>query len=290
MRATRLSEIREWNRSLIRLRDEQTCQSPGFFKPYHFVTMALMLKEQGAGYVNLPIEITSYAARMRLWEAIGLESPVTIEERPSGSRFHELTRLSDLAAVGDVSAALSKMVTENVGKPCSAETQESLFITLTELLGNCHHHARTTDNLHGLVCAQTWYKGARAQFAIADSGIGIRRSLGENPDLAKRLATQNACTLATQLGISSKLNRGHAGYGLAVARDLALQTPGAQLFVQSLDEAVMVSDGQLTEIAKFEHAIPGTLVVFEWDMKKPLDIASVYASWPKAEDDDDDFF
>lgn len=290
MRATRLSEIREWNRSLSRLKADGTCQSPGFFKPYHFVTMALMLKEERVGAVNLPEQITSYAARMRLWEAIGLDSPVVVLERPSGSRFHELTRLTNLAAVGDVAEALSKMVTANVGQPCSPETQESLFITLTELLGNCHHHARAADDLHGLVCAQTWYKGARAQFAIADSGIGIRQSLQENPDLSKRLANQNACVLATELGISSKLNRGHAGYGLALARDLAIQTPGAQLFVQSFDEAVLISDGQLTELSKFEYAIPGTLVVFEWDTKKTLDVANVYANWPRSEDDDHDFF
>jgi len=90
-----------------------------------------------------------------------------------------------------------------------------------------------------------------------------------------------------QLGISSKLNRGHAGYGLTLARDLAKQTSGAQLFIQSLDEAVMIEDGTLKEFAKFGYAIPGTLVVFEWDTKKPLDVSGVYAGWPKAEDDDD---
>jgi hypothetical protein len=248
-----------------------------------------MLKEQHADYVNLPPKLVSYAARMRLWEAIGLECPVTVTERPAGDSLHEVTRLTDLAAVGNVAQALNRMVTKNVGQKCSPETVESLYITLTELLGNCHHHARSADDLHGLVCAQTWYKGARAQFAIADSGIGIRASLGENPDLSKRLANQNACALAMQLGISSKLNRGHAGYGLTLARDLAKQTSGAQLFIQSLDEAVMIEDGTLKEFAKFEHAMPGTLVVFEWDTKKPLDVSGVYAGWPKPEGDDDDF-
>src|SRR3546814_2403799 len=81
--------------------------------------------------------------------------------------------------------------------------------------------ARTDDGLHGFVCAQTWYRDSRAQVAIADSGIGIRSSLTESLDLAKRLAKQNACELATEYGISSKLGRGHAGYGLTLARDLA---------------------------------------------------------------------
>jgi len=287
VRATRISEIIEWNRSLNQLRAQGTCPSPGFFKPYHFVTLALMLKEQQAAEVNLPAKLVSYAARMRLWEAIGLRCPVTITERLGGDSLHEVTRLTDLGAVGNVAQALNRMITLNVGQKCSEETVQSLYITLTELLGNCHHHARSSDDLPGLVCAQTWYKGSRAQFAIADSGIGIRASLGENPDLSKRLANQNACALAMQLGISSKLNRGHAGYGLTLARDLAKQTSGAQLFIQSLDEAVMIEDGTLKEFAKFGYAIPGTLVVFEWDTKKPLDVSGVYAGWPKAEDDDD---
>lgn len=258
--------------------------------PYHFVTLALLLKEEGARNVNLPEAFMAYAARMRLWEAIGLECPMAVAARDSGSRFHELTPLVDLNAVGDVSAALSAVLLNNVGKPCSDETRDSLYITVSELLGNCYHHARTKDGLHGLVCAQTWYQGARAQFAIADSGIGIRESLKENPDLLHRLERENSCSLATKLGVSSKLNRGHAGYGLAVARDLALQTPGAMLFVQSLGEAFLVENGRQRQISDFVHALPGTLVLFEWDMKKPLDVSSVYAGWPKAQDDEHEFF
>lgn len=290
MRETRLAEVQDWHRSLNQLREEQQCKSPGFFKPHHFVTLALLMKELAAGQVALPAEVTAYAAKMRLWEAIGLPSPVAVTPAPSSSRFHPLSPLLDLDAVDDVSAALADVIMNNVGKPCTTETKESLFVTLTELLGNCHHHARSDDGLHGLVCAQTWWQDARAQFAIADSGIGIRRSLGENPDLTRRLTSENACALATKLGVSSKLNKGHQGYGLAVARDLALQTPGAMLLVQSGNEVLLVEDGGIKEFKDFDHAIPGTLVVFEWDMKKPLDVASVYANWPSNEDEDNGFF
>lgn len=290
LRATRLSDVQAWHLSLQRLRAETACKGPGFFMPYHFVTLALLLKELDAGQVNLPPEVTAYAARMRLWEALGLQSPIDVPQRDSGSRFHELTPLVDLNSVGNVAEALKDVILNNVGAPCSDETGDSLFITLTELLGNCHHHARAADGLHGLVCAQTWYQNARAQFAIGDSGIGVRRSLGESVDLVQRLGKENACTLATKLGVSSKLNKGHAGYGLAVARDLALQTPGSMLMVQSLNEVFMVEHGKIVEMNTFDHALPGTLVVFEWDMKKPLDIGAVYAGWPQSDGGDNEFF
>lgn len=288
-RETKLSDIRAWHSSLNELRSSKRCSGPGFFLPYHFVTMALLLKEEHVGELFLPENVTEYAARLKLWEAIGLSSPIQPHSKPGGSRYHELTRLTDLAAVANVADALTTMVLGIPGKS-EKDNWDSLFITLTELLGNCHHHARSADDLHGLVCAQTWYQESRAQFAIADSGIGIRASLAENADLSSRLESQNACSLATELGISSKLFKGHAGYGLAVARDLALQTPGAMLFVQSCSEAVMIENGKITEISDFKHALPGTLVLFEWDMNQDLNVTKVYASWPSARDDDDDFF
>lgn len=271
------------------LKDSGRCKPPGFFMPYHFATMALLLKEQDCGELRLPDQITHYAAQLKLWEAIGLQSPVDVKPDAGGSRYHELTPLKSVADVDNVSTSLVDMLT-GTSERCSGSTKDNLFVMLAELVGNCHHHARTEDGLHGLVCAQTWYKDARAQFAIADSGIGIRASLQENGDLSRRLAVQNACELATQYGISSKLGRGHAGYGLTLARDLAAQTPGSMLFVQSCNEAILVEGERVTSISNFDHAISGTLVLFEWDMGKTLDLENVYRRWPNAESDQDDYF
>lgn len=286
MRETRVADVDEWMRSLDGLKRNGTCRSPGFFKPFHFVSVALMLKEVGANALGLPPDLVPYAARMKLWEAIGLDCPVTVAARPSKSRFHEVTPLIDLAKVESVASDLADMMAEGEASPCDAESHSSLYIMLTELLSNCHHHARTEDQLHGLVCGQTWYGGHRAQIAIADSGIGIRQSLAENPDLERRLRESNACNLAMRLGISSKLNQGHAGYGLAVAKDLALQTRGALLMVQSGAERALVRNGAITEQSDIKCPLPGTLVLFEWDLRQPLDVTRVYSGWPKAEDDD----
>jgi hypothetical protein len=290
LRETRLSDITGWLQTLEVFRNTRKCAAPGFLMPYHFVTLGLMLKEVRAGQLMLPPEVASYAARMRLWEAIGLESPVKVSVGPRGTHLHELTPLVDLNKVEDVAIDLSSLVTSHVGKPCSEETASSLYTTLTELLSNCYHHARMEDDLQGLVCAQTWYQGSRAQFAIGDSGIGIRASLSENPDLKKRLESGNACSLALKLGISSKLGDKHSGYGLTVAKDLALQTPGSELMVLSYREAAVAKGRTVTEYTNLKHGVPGTLVVFEWDMKTALDIRRVYASWPKVEEDGDDFF
>lgn len=289
-RKTKIGDIYQWQQSLEELRDERHCRPPGFFMPYHFVLMALLLKEAAAEELHLPEEFREYASRLKLWEAIGLTSPITVKPQPTGSRYHPITPLKTDADIGNAAENLSTMLTLN-SKSCSEETTNDLYAMLSELLGNCLHHARSEDGLHGLACAQTWYQDSRAQFAIADSGIGIRKSLEENMDLAKRLRTSNACKLASQYGISSKLNRGHAGYGLTIARDMALNTSQSMLFVQSGNEALLIDNRKETEIATFPNTLPGTLVIFEWDMSTKLDLSAVYKNWPKMKgDDSDDFF
>ncbi|HFL5760581.1 hypothetical protein [Stenotrophomonas maltophilia] len=288
-RKTKLGHFADWQQQLENLRVHRKCEGPNFFMPYHFATMALVVKEMGPGKLILPDDITEYAAKLRLWEAIGQNSPLIVERRPASTRYHDLTPLRSTADVDNAASAIAQMLTSH-SDSCTSETRNDLYVMLAELLGNCYAHARTQDGLHGLACAQTWYKESRAQFAIADSGIGIRKSLEENADLLHRLAEMNACTLACELGVSSKLGKGHQGYGLTVACDMARRTPGSILFVQSCDEAIFVENGVVQEISSFRHGFSGTLVVFEWDMDTKLDLAEVYANWPQSQGDGDEFF
>ncbi|WP_419403788.1 hypothetical protein [Stenotrophomonas rhizophila] len=290
-RETKLGDLAGWNKRLKALRKDQKCVAPRFLLPFHFVTMALLLKEERAGNLRLSGPMEDYAARLGLWEAIGLAGPVVVPGRPTGSRYHEITPLTCLQTVDSSASGIAAMLTHDDTRG-SNELRNDVFTMLLELLSNCYHHARADDGLHGLACAQTWYNDTRAQFAIADSGIGIRESLNESAELRPRLRKENACSLACELGVSSKLGRGHAGYGLAIAKDLAMQTPNSMLFVQSCNEAMLIENRKVTEISTFDHALPGTLVVFEWDLNKPLDLANVYKQWPSDGDSDDkpDFF
>ena len=198
-RRTKLGDFAEWHLQLEALQGNRKCEGPGFFMPYHFATMALVVKEMGPGQLILPDEIVEYAAKIKLWEAIGQQSPVVVESRPASTRYHDLTPLRSTGDVDGAASAIAGMLTSH-SQACTRETRNDLFVMLAELLGNCYSHARTQDGLHGLACAQTWYRESRAQFAIADSGIGIRRSLGENEDLIDRLKSTNACALACEWG------------------------------------------------------------------------------------------
>src|SRR3546814_20708492 len=112
--------------------------------PYYFVSMVLLLKEEDCGELHLPSEVTEYAARLRVWEAIGLPSPVAVSPEHGGSRYHELTPLRCVSDVENVAEQLARMLTGN-SSGCSDETRENMTILLTELLGNGNHQARTEE-------------------------------------------------------------------------------------------------------------------------------------------------
>src|SRR5262249_38957455 len=107
---------------------------------------------------------------------------------------------------------------------------ESVEIMLMELIENTYKHARVQNQLHGLVCAQSWPKGNLVQVVFADIGIGIRDSLYENPNLREKLNQMNPCQLACELGVTSKPNA-HSGYGLALTRDLMKQCNGSMIIL-----------------------------------------------------------
>lgn len=284
--------IEHWLQSLGALVQQGRIPCPGFLKPCDLVTLSLTLKRNNTVSLNLSERIAGYAARMGVWEAVGLECPTPVNRRHPGDRFCEITPLTDRNKVGEVASRLADIATSNHAAPSSDDTRESLYIILSEIAENCHAHAETGVGLHGLACAQTWYRGGRAQIAIADLGIGIRNSLEGDPSSCMMLPGRNAVDLATEYGVSSKIGKGHSGYGLALARGLAERSPESFLYLHSHGEVFCVDRGDVVNPYRCppHTAFQGTLVVFEWAISGTLDVGEIYRSWPNSEDDDDDYF
>ncbi len=284
MHLTTVLDLSQWLQNLAELEVNGTCTSPRFWKPFHFVTLALIAKSAGMQDLRLPDEFESYAARMGLWGAAGIDPPYRVNKSEPAGRFMPVQALVDQARVDDRAAALTEIMT----RQCTNASRGSLEITLTELLNNCFDHACPDMDLFGLACAQSWPRGNLAQIAIADGGVGIRPTLEENDDIADRLERENACALATEYGVTGKPHRSHSGYGLTLSRDVLVRN-GGQLAVLS---------GM--EIALFRKSCPcainisqrwqGTLVVLEWKIDQPLDVGAVYNSWPYPEGMTDEDF
>lgn len=287
MQASRDADLLWWIEQLNALNSAKKCYSPDFLKPFHFVTTALEVKRRGYKSLKLPENLTSYAVRMNLWEAAGLPDPTSVGQNPEADRFLPVEALRNANAVHESANKLARIAAKH---GATQATVNSLEIVLMELLGNCYAHAKMEEELWGLACAQAWPRGHKAQIAIADCGVGVRATLSENAGLLTRLDSENGCEIATEYGVTSKPGMGHAGYGLTLARQL-LELNGGSLIIVSHGEYFSSSSGGLSRGAP---AFPwhGTVVVLEWNTDRPLDIDSVYKTWPLPEgmtDDDFDF-
>lgn len=233
----------------------------------------------------MPAALAPYAARMRLWQALGLECPVSVRERNPGGKFHPLTPIRRESDVENTAEAVTDVFRK--AGTTDHETIQAISTVLSEIFGNCYFHSESGSDIRGVACAQTWPAANLAQIAVADIGIGIRASLAANPHYAARLASENALQLATELGVTSKPNGAHAGYGLAVARQL-MELHDGRLLMLSGAEAFGASNRGCRR-KNLETAMAGTLVVLEWSTVEPLNVGKVYASWPSSGDFDELF-
>jgi hypothetical protein len=260
-----MEEVIDWLDSLKLSLSTDEISGPGFLKPFHLVTLALILKkknirEKFAG-LTLPEDLSGYAERMGLWEAAGMSPPQRIFSRHSTDNCMPISPLDRKEQVID-------------------KTKE--FEILFDIKNNC---------------AQQWQRGDLGQIAICDLGIGIRSSLNENINLHSQLAENNACVIACEYGVTSKprVEQHHSGYGLTLTKDI-LKGNGGRLIVVSYDEFAWLRNSNNGIVNNMDGGVmpskwPGTLIVFEWKISQPLDALSVYNSWPQSDEDtgDDSF-
>ncbi|TQK10204.1 ATP-binding protein [Herbaspirillum sp. SJZ107] len=285
MNSTSHADIDYWLATLEQLRETRTCDSPRFIKPFHLATLAHMLRRQNPTTLNIDDKIAPYADTMQLWEALGIASPFPPKARRPKGRYHPIVLLRDVRSTEGLSNALAllfRSVCEN------EQTIDAVQTMMRELIDNCFSHCEVTDGVYGLICAQLWNGGRRAQICLADTGIGIRNSLEQNELLKGRLDEENCCQMATEFGVTGKPGKGHSGYGLHVARRLLEQNNGV-LYVRSGHEAFCLSKGKTTSIKTNLHW-DGTLLVIEWNLDGPVDIGQVYREMPLPEDMSDDDF
>ena len=252
--------------------------------------LAMVVRERPVGIplgnIQLPGPLQQYACRMRLWNAIDRPAPMEINEHDAAGRFVPLEPLR-VRAETIVSAQKVAEMARLYG--ADDQTINSLEISLAETMENCFAHSGRPSNLYGVACGQSWRNGNLAQIALVDRGMGVRDSLSENLSLANRLMHENSCQLATEFGVTGKPGKGHAGYGLALTRQL-MEQAGGRLFVFSGNE-MFVSADAVTTTSTTPTTWNGTVVVLEWRINRPLNVGDVYAKWPLPEGyTDDDFF
>lgn len=156
-----------------------------------------------------------YLERMGLFDFLGVQSGMKIEHHESAGRFIPLTQIRSSSELSDF---IKEMVPLLHVDPHHAD---SIKYVVSELVRNVLEHSRS--DIGAIVCAQYYPKSNRIRIGIADTGVGIKRSIeGHHPayshEQAIRLALTPGITGTTSKEGGTELN---AGAGLFFIKSMA---------------------------------------------------------------------
>ena len=156
-----------------------------------------------------------YLERMGLFNFLGIDSGMKVEEHEPAGRFIPLTQIR-------TSDNLTRFLTEMVPLlHLDPRYVEPIQYTMSELVRNVIEHADSAEG--AIVCAQYFKKSNMIRIGIVDTGIGIRKSISDSHSVSDDLT---AIKLALTPGITGTTNKPggseqNAGAGLFFIKTIA---------------------------------------------------------------------
>lgn len=225
-------------------------------------------------------EVFAYMRRMDLFQGLEVDGlPPEGFSRHSPIGFRECQDFAAQEDVRVVSVEILKAMSE-AHRYAGFEVDTSGFrVCFDEIMDNVIFHAG--EGIVGFSMAQVTPRNGWFEIAVADLGMGIRQSLGEQVDLAGQ-SDADAIKTAMELGVTSKPAT-NAGYGLALGTEF-VRLNGGHLIVRSGHATVRV--GSNPQLATSSSALRGTLVTFRTRIDGPCDVQAAYNSlFPKGVDE-----
>src|SRR3989344_2603926 len=163
------------------------------------------------------LEATSkhYLERMGLFKLLGIKSDIEITIHEPAGRFIPLTTIID-------SRGLSSFITDMIPLlHLQPDQAEPIKYVISELVRNVIEHAQSEKG--AIVCAQYYKKSHTIRIGIADTGIGIKKSINVSHNAPTNL---DAIKLALTPGITGATRREggtefNAGAGLFFTKSIA---------------------------------------------------------------------
>jgi len=212
----------------------------------------------------------AYWQRMDIFANCGVSLPETFRRHDAAGRFVPLTRFSSTDNVDVAARNVAGCLFPEQAELCDPEQTGAFdFVeyAASELMLNVRQHARSD----GFVLAQVYPRKNVIRLAIADFGIGIRRSfeMCQSPFWTPEMSDSEAIHLALRPKISSKMhlaggwNTGqvNAGVGLSMIKQLASDTGGIFTLASHSGFFQHNHDGQNEHPIALELTVsfPGTL-------------------------------
>jgi hypothetical protein len=252
-----------------------------YFPPFPMLFLAAKILEIRETHPDTQIEIRnhaehSYAAHMGFFKTAGFDIGRELDDAKGNARYlpirafykSELLRqptdrfveLGDLIQrhADDIAAVVSQ------DERRASDFFNALSYSLRELIRNVFEHAETDRVLY---CAQYWPAKQKVEVCILDRGIGIRQSLGTNPNFRFR-TDKEALEMSLWPGVSGKThlksmstNWANSGYGLYMTSRLSRH--GGNFAIVSGDACIVLSKSMSKH--NFNTRLTGTAIRMNLD-------------------------
>lgn len=177
--------------------------------------VGLTVDPKNIRFERLEARSKHYLQRMGLFRLLGLPSQVAIQEHEPAGRFVPLSIVTDSSELTQVIAEIVPLL------HLEPQQAEPIRYVLSELVRNVLEHASAPRG--AILCAQFYRKSNTIRIGIADTGVGIRRTIGVSHPVTSDL---EALRLALTPGITGTTRRPggteyNAGAGLFFIKSIA---------------------------------------------------------------------
>jgi hypothetical protein len=244
------------------------------FPPFSMLFLAAKFLELRDSYPDLKIEVSNpeehpYPAHMGFFNCIGVPFGKDIGEARGSARYlpiralsrDELRKQNKYAELGDLIQDHADQIAEMISRDATHKTElyNALSYGLREIIRNVFEHSECDRVLY---CAQYWPMASKVEVSLLDRGIGIRESLGTNPNY--RYSTDKlALEMSLLPSVSGKTHMpatsstwGNSGYGLYMTSRLCRH--GGNFVIASGKAAIGLS--KTLQKRNYQTSLTGTAV------------------------------
>ena len=226
-------------------------------------------------------EVLGYLQRVDFLRHLGIELEERFTRRATTDRFVPVRSLNfSGGSVEEVASEITRCVLPDTHP--EDDVYRALQYAAGELLSNAKYHSG------GRAFASAQFFPARnlVRIAVADDGMGIRRSFINTSREEDAATADTAIRLALTPGVSSALLRpisqpyggqNHRGVGLSITRILAKEARG-RLTIATEDGWFDEFNGREISQTGAPHQVPGTLVALSLHRDQIADYAAMHAA------------
>ncbi|MGA0541443.1 hypothetical protein [Neotabrizicola sp. VNH66] len=232
-----------------------------------------------------------YASHMGFFDLCGFVHGKTIGQAWGSKQYLPITRLKKEELYEkdfDKYEEMQDLVQRRVDRISEVVTRDperrsvffdALSFSIREVFRNVFEHGET-DELY--YCAQYWPKSDKVEFAVGDAGIGIRTSLGQNPNFRfnSDKAALEAALLPSVSGKTHQPRRSenwfNSGYGLYMINRLARN--GGSFVIASGESAICLTPRTKTN---FTTSFNGTILRVSFRVSEIGDVQKRLAEFRK---------